>query len=159
VSYPRDLLDAAIELYRVQPGNQATLRRSVSTAYYALFHLIIETACENWPASQRSRVARQFEHRRIKAASSDAAKKGYTSVSPVQAGLVVVVNTFVQLQESRLVADYDLGVVLSPEEAALDILLVEEAFKIWNEIKNDPIAQDYLFSLLFKDRLQPASER
>ena len=88
----------------------------------------------------------------MKDTSSDVVKRGHHSVSTVQAGLNVVANTFVQLQQSRHVADYDLGVVLSPEEAALDILLAEDAFKIWGDIKNEPIVQDYLFSLLFKDR-------
>ena len=152
MSYPRDLLDAAIELYRVDPQTQATLRRSVSTAYYALFHLIIETACANWPPSQRIRVARQFEHKRMKEVSADVVRKGRPPVSAVQTGLIAVTNTFVQLQENRHAADYDLGVVLMPDEVALDILLVEDAFRTWGDIKDDPIVQDYLFSLLFKDR-------
>jgi hypothetical protein len=54
--------------------------------------------------------------------------------------------------ESHHVADYDLGIVLMPDEVALDILLVEDAFRMWSDIKDDPIVQDYLFTLLFKDR-------
>ena len=152
MGYPRDLLDASIELYRVEPVTQATLRRSVSTAYYALFHLIIETACENWPPAQRSRVARQFDHKRMKDTSSEVVRRGNAPASTVRSGLIVVANTFVQLQQSRHVADYDLGVVLTPEEAALDILLAEESFEIWNEIKQESISQDYLLALLFRDR-------
>jgi hypothetical protein len=105
MSLPRDLLDAAIELYRIKPETQATLRRSVSTAYYALFHLIIETACENWPQPQRSRVARQFEHKRMKDVSADTADKRPATPSSAQAGLIVVANTFVQLQQNRHTAD------------------------------------------------------
>jgi uncharacterized protein (UPF0332 family) len=152
MSLPRDLLDAAIELYRIKPETQAALRRSVSTAYYALFHLIIETACENWPEPQRSRVARQFEHKRMKDVSADTGDKRPATPSSAQAGLVVVANTFVQLQQNRHTADYVLSGLLTSEEVVLDILLVEEAFKIWNDIKGEPVVQDYLFSLLFKDR-------
>jgi hypothetical protein len=121
MSLPRDLLDAAIELYRIKPETQAALRRSVSTAYYALFHLIIETACENWPQPQRSRVARQFEHKRMKDVSADTADKGPATPSSAQAGLIAVANTFVQLQQNRHTADYILSAVLTSEEVALDI--------------------------------------
>lgn len=152
MSLSRDLLDAAIELYRITPETQAALRRAVSTAYYALFHLIIETACENWPQPQRSRVARQFEHKRMKDVSADAGNKRPAIPSTAQAGLVVVANTFVLLQQNRHTADYNLSVVLTPEEVALDILLVEDAFKTWSDIKGEQVVQDYLFSLLFKDR-------
>jgi uncharacterized protein (UPF0332 family) len=152
MSLPRDLLNAAIDLYRVRLETQATLRRSVSTAYYALFHLIIETACENWPESQRSRVARQFEHKRMKDVSAAIADRRPAVPSPAQAGLIVVANTFVQLQQNRHTADYILSAELTSEEVALDILLVEDAFKIWSDIKGEQVVHDYLFSLLFKER-------
>lgn len=152
MSLPRELLDAAIEFYRIKPETQATLRRSVSTAYYAPFHLIVETACENWPQPQRSRVARQFEHKRMKDVSADAADRNPAPPSSAQTGLILVACTFVQLQQNRHSADYVLSAVLTPEEVALDILSVEEAFKIRNDIKGEKVVQDYLFSLLFKDR-------
>jgi hypothetical protein len=88
----------------------------------------------------------------MKEVSADVVRKGRPPVSAVQTGLIAVTNTFVQLQENRHAADYDLGVVLMPDEVALDILLVEDAFRTWGDIKDDPIVQDYLFSLLFKDR-------
>jgi hypothetical protein len=148
MSYPQDLLGVAVELLRVVPETQATLRRSVSTAYYALFHLIIETACMNWPKPQRGRVARQFDHKRMKEMSAEAAKKR----PGAHAGLTVVATTFVELQQNRHLADYDLGIELNPEEVAFDILQVEDAFAIWEAIKDEPAVQDYLFSLLFNPR-------
>ena len=42
MGYPEDLLDAARAFFSVVPATNATLRRTVSTAYYALFHLLIE---------------------------------------------------------------------------------------------------------------------
>lgn len=88
----------------------------------------------------------------MKDVSADTADKRPATPSPAQAGLVVVANTFVQLQQNRHTADYLLSAVLTSEDVALDILLVEEAFEIWNDIKEEPVVQDYLFSLLFKDR-------
>jgi hypothetical protein len=37
-------------------------------------------------------------------------------------------------------------------EVDLDIGSVRDAFYSWNIIQNEQIAQDYLFSLLFKER-------
>src|SRR5665213_3685953 len=49
-----------------EPATQATLRRTVSTAYYALFHLLVEDACQLWAqATHRGKLSRQFEHRRM----------------------------------------------------------------------------------------------
>ena len=43
MAYPDELLELARELANLHPGHphQASLRRAVSTAYYALFHLLI----------------------------------------------------------------------------------------------------------------------
>ena len=45
-----DLLKQAFLLVHREPKNprQASLRRSVSTAYYALFHLLIQETSANW---------------------------------------------------------------------------------------------------------------
>ncbi len=49
---------------------QINLRRAVSAAYYAVFHLLTMTAAESWAVGrERHRFARLFEHGRIKAAS------------------------------------------------------------------------------------------
>jgi uncharacterized protein (UPF0332 family) len=65
MAFPNDLLEQALHLANREPKRpkQASLRRAVSTAYYALFHLLsIETA-KNWrrPA-ERPTVARMLEH-------------------------------------------------------------------------------------------------
>jgi hypothetical protein len=49
---------------------QASLRRAVSTAYYALFHLLISEATSNWKrADQRHALARAFDHGKMRSAS------------------------------------------------------------------------------------------
>ncbi len=46
--------------------------RAVSTAYYALFHLLIDEAVGNWSiARQRSTLARTFEHKEMKRVCDD----------------------------------------------------------------------------------------
>ncbi|MGA3186902.1 MAG: hypothetical protein ABSF22_07300 [Bryobacteraceae bacterium] len=45
---------------------QSSLRRAVSTAYYALFHLLIADFVVNWKTTgQRARLGRMFEHRKM----------------------------------------------------------------------------------------------
>jgi hypothetical protein len=64
MSFPNDLLEQARHLANREPKRpkQASLRRAVSTAYYALFHLLgIETA-KNWKRpSERFTVARMLD--------------------------------------------------------------------------------------------------
>ena len=60
-----DLLEQAQHLAMRDPKRprQASLRRAVSTAYYALFHLLIAATIVNWKnLHQRSQVARGFDH-------------------------------------------------------------------------------------------------
>src|SRR5277367_3991443 len=69
--FPDDLLEQAKHLAnreRRKP-RQASLRRAVSTAYYALFHLLISEATLNWRRpEQRHLFARMFEHGKMKSA-------------------------------------------------------------------------------------------
>ena len=64
-----ELLDQAIYLASIRPGqpNEASLRRAVSAAYYALFHLLTAAAASNmapaFPAKLRPLVQRTFVHR------------------------------------------------------------------------------------------------
>ena len=50
MAYANDLLELAQHLAKLDSENprQACLRRAVSTAYYALFHLLIAEATSNW---------------------------------------------------------------------------------------------------------------
>jgi len=64
-----DLLEQAYDLAHKEPRNakQASRRRAVSTAYYALFHLLIDEAVSKWAVErQRSILARTFEHDKMK---------------------------------------------------------------------------------------------
>jgi len=58
-------------LVRDSDSNEANVRRSVSSAYYALFHLLVRDAILNWKhADHRSRLAHTFDHKRMKDAST-----------------------------------------------------------------------------------------
>jgi len=61
-----DLLRQADHLatYEGLNPSQASLRRAVSTAYYALFHLLIEEAASRWSGTPEARtgIERGFQH-------------------------------------------------------------------------------------------------
>lgn len=57
-----------------------------------------------------------------------------------------------QLQELRHEADYDLSGILAASDVENAINLASDAFGYWDLVRNEQIAQDYLFSMLFKER-------
>jgi hypothetical protein len=71
MAYHDDLLTQALQLAHSTPLTQAGLRRAVSTAYYAVFHLLIAEAVSNWGnVALRPALARAFDHGIMKSASN-----------------------------------------------------------------------------------------
>jgi uncharacterized protein (UPF0332 family) len=63
---PEQLIAKAEFLIRDTEISEANVRRAVSAAYYALFHLLVREASLNWKhPDHRSELARAFDHRRI----------------------------------------------------------------------------------------------
>ena len=160
--FPDDLLEQAKHLAnreRKKP-RQASLRRAVSTAYYALFHLLISEATLNWRGvGQRHILARPFEHGRMRAASEK--QRGecnrfiHSDPPPAQGAelncarhLYQVAGAFSQAQQERHTADYDNATKWTRTEAVTVVGLVDAAFQNWRAIRNEPAAQAYLISLL-----------
>jgi hypothetical protein len=117
--YHDDLLNQALHLVHLSPSTQASLRRAVSTAYYAVFHLLISEATSNWNNfALRAALGRAYDHGTMKAASgrlSDKRAFPFTGEDPrVVANLRFVALAFAQLQENRHFADYDLTKDLDP---------------------------------------------
>ena len=72
MAYHDELLRQALELLNKDPANstQADLRRAVSGAYYALFHLLISETVKHWSLDVlRDGLARMFDHRVMAKAS------------------------------------------------------------------------------------------
>lgn len=66
--------------------------------------------------------------------------------------MAFVAQTFGQLQQRRHDCDYDLATKLSEFEASSLLYEVESAFEHWESVKTNRAAQDYLYSLLFRER-------
>lgn len=153
MGFPHDLLDAAAGLLAAKPSTEAAARRAVSTAYYALFHLLIEESCNCWGVSgHRLRLGRQFEHKRMRDASAEFSRKYLQSSDLVERTLGTIADTFVRAQQSRHKADYDLTSTISHVDAAWEVYSIELTFSDWEKIKSEALAQDYLYALLFKDK-------
>jgi uncharacterized protein (UPF0332 family) len=119
-----DLLEQAERLAKLdaRKPKQANLRRAISSAYYALFHMLVDEACrvqvgaQHTQAPYRQVLGRAFAHAVMtdacKSFGGGALKKGVAKGLPagfaVPAEIRGLAETFVDLQERRHVADYDL---------------------------------------------------
>jgi hypothetical protein len=119
-----DLLDQAVRLAKidVKKPKQANLRRAISSAYYAVFHLLVDEACRVQIGARHDQKAfrqvlgRAFAHGVMKDACKSFAggtlKKGVAKGLPVEftvpREIRKLAGTFVNLQDSRHLADYDL---------------------------------------------------
>ncbi len=122
---------------------QASLRRAVSAAYYALFHLLVDEAvCRMVSARRyalRDCLRRAFAHSNMRTVAQQFAG---TSVAPrlspglqgqsLQPDLVKVARAFVDLQEARHEADYNTAWRATRPGALGLIEQTEEAFGCWH---------------------------
>jgi hypothetical protein len=125
---------------------QASLRRAVSTAYYSVFHLLIDEAVSNWSiVHQQSILARTFDHGKMKSICEDHIKSFHISGSPPsQLQLKEVARRFVRLQEERHIADYDNAVNWSRLDAIEVLDLVRATFSDWRAVRTHTASQDFL---------------
>ena len=154
MAFADDLLQLAQRLAELRPENQASLRRAVSTAYYALFHLLISEATANWSRPElRATLGRCFDHGPMRTASEakisqiNAAIKNKTIggvEKEVALQLSTVANAFVQAQQERNDADYNMAKAWTRVDVDEHIASVSEAFKTWNLIRHQDVAQAYL---------------
>jgi hypothetical protein len=125
---------------------QASFRRSISTAYYALFHLfgsgggpVLEWLCHGtiWTMKDVSNAVWRSSWR------------GWSTPPPlVPKELETVAQVFVKLQESRQQADYDNAKIWEPIEVQATVADAQFAFISWGLIRMHPAANEYLLSLL-----------
>src|ERR1700682_3204223 len=164
--YPNDLLEQARHLANGDPKRpkQASLRRAVSTAYYALFHLLGIELAKNWKrVAERSTLARMLDHgvmAKVCDAKSKGLKEHFNKRPPpppsheltVFRHLNVIAETFVQLYQQRQIADYNNARKWGRTDVLEKIHSVEAAFQSWHVIRNEPEAQNFLVTLLLKER-------
>src|SRR5580658_4059356 len=155
MAYHDDLIEQAVfpaELNLPDDPRQVDLRRAVSAAYYAIFHLLTTEAAQNWKhQSQRNRFARMFDHGRMKTCSSKVSSRPLPADPAevlVATDLKLVADSFVTLQQARHTADYDNSKGWSRTQVYETIAQAQDAMTAWMVIREKELAQDYLFDLM-----------
>lgn len=168
MSHHDSLLTQARTLVELDPRRprQVSLRRAISDAYYALFHLLIDAAVTNavGPAvnppttALRFAMTRWYVHTVMKEVANNfyrpslpAAKELLTDSSGgllVPPALARVAHTFVRLQEERHRADYDLAPRYTRTGALALVQMAEAAFADWRSVSASAHARLFLSLLL-----------
>jgi uncharacterized protein (UPF0332 family) len=172
MAYADDLLQLARDIAKLHPeeAHQPSLRRALSTAYYALFHLLISDAVAGCSDPRlRASLSRMFDHGPMRRISDDTTVKlnDFFKQRPpkgweydLKDHLYVVAETFSEAHYNRHEADYNLIREWQPTEVSLLIERVEDAFTRWSIIREEPAARDYLLSMLpIKGGKQPEKNR
>jgi hypothetical protein len=146
---------AAFPVYPFAPATpanlQVDLRRGISTAYYALFHLLVDAATTRGVATVTLRpyVARNFEHRqRLVVCKRYFGLAVDITGQPVPAEVKRVADYFVHLQNARHKADYNVKDSVTAAEAQNFVQMAQNAFADWAAVAGDPAADTYLTELL-----------
>lgn len=162
MSLHADLLEQAGQLARLDPNRpkQANLRRAVSSAYYALFHLLTGESAGLYVSEPEpaARVCRTLNHAEMKKVSAQFGahklpkalhpRGGYTT----PADLKTVADTFARLQQFRHDADYDRTRTFTRRETLDIVRQVEYAFAAWDRVRKTDDARMYLACFLLWDR-------
>lgn len=169
MSLQRDLLDQAHQLARHEPKRprQASLRRAVSTGYYAVFHLLVDAASREIVSGQgqdmlRQSVGRALNHSDMKNACQALANWNRRNpprpVGAMMPGgpnpdVQTVASAFVELQQARHEADYDLSCRFSRSDVFALLKLADDAFAAMARMRMaDPMKRVFMLSLVFHGR-------
>src|SRR5215472_13474016 len=143
-----------------QRPRQASLRRGIPTAYYALFHLLVAEGASLLspprPAALRLRIQRAFNHSDMRTVctgfvqANATARRGSIPATPapltfpLDPHLVRVLDAFVGLQEARQQADYDPIKTWNRLAAVTHVATARSAFVSWQAIRRSHNAAVFL---------------
>ncbi len=86
-----------------------------------------------------------FEHRRMSGASLEVMDKH--NLTPVEIELKNLIANFVQLQNDRYEADYNIAKIWPRTDVTRTLDRAHEVFSIWRRIRKDKQAQFHLMSM------------
>ena len=161
MSLPNDLLEQAQFLVwrESRRPRQSSLRRAVSTAYYSTFHLLCYEAASQaspaTPAGLADRVQRAMAHATMKSAAK-AFESGNLPhylrslvTDPFPTRVSGIASAFVQLQDERHRADYDVSDRFDRARAQKAVALAAQLFADWAAVRNTDDARVFLAALVF----------
>lgn len=144
--------------------DESNLRRSVSAAYYSLFHFLIDQATRQWVGTAPSDrplcnvLGRGYMHGEMKDACRQFASgllqphliQRLPVTRTIPAELKILATLFIDLQEARHAADYDLSDVATPKRS--DVLQqlddLEQTIADWKPIAKRETSRFFLASLV-----------
>jgi len=122
------------------------MRRAISTAYYAVFHMIVDDFVEHWPfADQRARMGRMFTHQRMR--DTPVRFKDQKSPTAVETDLKDIVRALGQLQRDRHRADYDPSWKLADTDVQGALTSAADILTRWQAIRNEEAVRNHLLSM------------
>jgi len=162
----KDLLAQARHLAVVDLGKpkQANLRRAVSAAYHALFHMLVDPAASlvgsKLNAAGRAKLRRALAHADMKTvciayAKATTAAGFHPQIAPLVSFPVAielrnVASAFVALQEARHLADYDVASKWDRLGVLQLVTDAEDAFADWQKTLTAPNSKIFPFDLLLR---------
>ena len=174
MSFPRDLLSLAEHLAVREPKRprQSSLRRAISTAYYAVFHLLADGCARRFARVSRLRplFVRYVDHASLRRACEPFRHRDAHRWKPPQPwdvawdpsrqmkhGIKAIAEEVWELQQRRHEADYDLMQRMTREDAKQAVERARNVFTLWEEINRftesnaqDRMALDaWLASMMF----------
>lgn len=163
----QDLAALAWELASIdsRKPKQAHLRRAISTAYYAVFHFLVDQAARHVvgthpeKAPLRAFLARGVTHQGVKALCREVTQRRWPSVvtkrlgkdgTPEPPGDVLkrLCAAFLALQEERHRADYDLVARYTRANTLIDVQKASTFFDDWAQLPNGPSKDLFLYMLI-----------
>jgi len=139
--------------------SDADIRRAISNAYYAVFHLLVmestDLLCPPNLPRLATRFRRGFAHGGMKAVCV-AVARGHSSMpplfstlfpQPLDTALTAVADAFETLQTDRHLADYDTTNPISLGSAQASVLTARRAIAAWQTIRGTDDAKIFLTAL------------
>jgi hypothetical protein len=162
---PNDLVAVADGL--AQMTTEAAWRRSVSTAYYAVFHLLCSESVRAMGVTDPVAAAamqRAFDHKTMVDACKPFANAAFKSEGKtpksfkgvalnVSTELEAVAEAFGTLQALRHIADYDLRAPVHQSDAQDAVQLAQQLFVEWSKVPSDATRQAFLVYLALHSSL------
>jgi uncharacterized protein (UPF0332 family) len=142
---------------------QANIRRAISAAYYAVFHLLVaEVAAQvspDSPTGLREGTHRVLNHTQMSNVATAFSRTGANKVKytpkdfvlpdPISKELASIAKGFEELQAARHTADYDVMKQHYPADALSLVRKAESIFKDWKAEKGSRNAPVFLAALIF----------
>jgi len=143
------------------------LWRAVSTAYYGLFHFLIDQSSRFLVGSTGDReafrkvLARAYLHGEMASAAKSfrggtlpASLRRSIGTLTIPRRLRILAERFINAQDARHLADYDLSASFVRSDIIDLIDAIERTIRDWAAIRSEPASRFFLICLLTWDRIR-----